>query len=422
VSALSPRQIINGKLGSALLQMLLFLSAILPCLGFTYLLRGVDLLTLTLLPALGVLASFGLSMIGAFLASLARLKALQIIISLAFIGGLFLLFFGSCVFVEEMLQRGYRYYRDEEFWTVLGAFLSFYATTFLVVYAGAVACNTFTHANRSTPIRVALLIQQSVYLGWVAALFYVDNDDDIVNGAFYVTLVYWAAAGVLLTSEQPVLSPRVRRGLPRGGLSRALFTWLMPGPGAGYFFVISNVSLCLVVMMVGAAFCDRPRFLLSFEDHESLLGPLLTCYLVAYLGLGRLLVFALRRFSDLSMLGCCLVHLLVQLLGNAGPFLARAFSRRYNDDFSYLDIPSPIAAAVHLDVGSANEFELLTMLFLVVGAAASMLMANIALAAIEIRQTRTPAPQRILEDDLELHPKLPPTPVNPWGDLPTGVE
>src|SRR6267142_772617 len=38
ITALGPRQIIAGKLGSAVVQMLVYLSAITPCLAFTYLL------------------------------------------------------------------------------------------------------------------------------------------------------------------------------------------------------------------------------------------------------------------------------------------------------------------------------------------------------------------------------------------------
>ncbi len=38
VSTLSPYQIINGKLGSAVVQMLVYLSVLAPCLAFTYLL------------------------------------------------------------------------------------------------------------------------------------------------------------------------------------------------------------------------------------------------------------------------------------------------------------------------------------------------------------------------------------------------
>ena len=49
ISTLSARQIVTGKLGSAILQMLVYYSALAPCIAFTYLLRGVDILSILLL-------------------------------------------------------------------------------------------------------------------------------------------------------------------------------------------------------------------------------------------------------------------------------------------------------------------------------------------------------------------------------------
>ena len=43
ITTLKPRQIISGKLGSSVVQMGVYFSAITPCLAFTYLLRGIDL-------------------------------------------------------------------------------------------------------------------------------------------------------------------------------------------------------------------------------------------------------------------------------------------------------------------------------------------------------------------------------------------
>ena len=61
ISALTARQMIGGKLGSAIVQMLVYLSAISPCMAFTYLLRGIDFLTIGLFLVYTVLASVGLS-------------------------------------------------------------------------------------------------------------------------------------------------------------------------------------------------------------------------------------------------------------------------------------------------------------------------------------------------------------------------
>src|SRR3954469_2441243 len=63
ITALNPRQIVSGKLGSSVVQMGVFFSAIMPCLAFTYLLRGIDLPTIAVLVAYLFFWSLGLSMV-----------------------------------------------------------------------------------------------------------------------------------------------------------------------------------------------------------------------------------------------------------------------------------------------------------------------------------------------------------------------
>ncbi len=56
ITTLKPRQVISGKLGSAVLQMLVYFSAVSPCLAFTYMLRGIDVLTIAVHAALHLLS------------------------------------------------------------------------------------------------------------------------------------------------------------------------------------------------------------------------------------------------------------------------------------------------------------------------------------------------------------------------------
>ena len=51
----------SGKLGSAILQMMVYYSALAPCIAFTYLLRGIDIITIGLFLAYSFLASLLLS-------------------------------------------------------------------------------------------------------------------------------------------------------------------------------------------------------------------------------------------------------------------------------------------------------------------------------------------------------------------------
>src|SRR6056297_2374663 len=72
ITALSPWQIVLGKLASASLQMMLYLVALFPCMAYAYTLRGVDLPALALMMAILVTAAMTLTVIALSFAPLAR--------------------------------------------------------------------------------------------------------------------------------------------------------------------------------------------------------------------------------------------------------------------------------------------------------------------------------------------------------------
>ncbi|MBI2479345.1 MAG: hypothetical protein HYV60_12155 [Planctomycetia bacterium] len=72
ITALSSRQIVTGKLGSAMLQMLVYYSALAPCIAFTYLLRGIDVVTIVFLLFWTLVASVLLSSVGLVVATVTR--------------------------------------------------------------------------------------------------------------------------------------------------------------------------------------------------------------------------------------------------------------------------------------------------------------------------------------------------------------
>ena len=74
ITTLTSRQIVLGKLGSAILQMMVYYSALAPCIAFTYLLRGIDIITIGLLLAYTFLASLLLSALGLMMATVTRAK------------------------------------------------------------------------------------------------------------------------------------------------------------------------------------------------------------------------------------------------------------------------------------------------------------------------------------------------------------
>ena len=70
ITGLNSRQIVTGKLGSAILQMLVYYSALSPCIAFTYLLRGVSILSVLLILFYTFVLSLSASAVGLFAATL----------------------------------------------------------------------------------------------------------------------------------------------------------------------------------------------------------------------------------------------------------------------------------------------------------------------------------------------------------------
>jgi len=259
VSTLTPRQVINGKLGSAALQVTIYLSALAPCIAFTYLLRGVTLVSIALLLAYAIFASMGMSMIGLLLAAITRKKYSQVVMSVVLAGALFGVFAGLLTVASDVLAYDPSVFRSPGLWWIQAALLSLFVTTFVIVYAATIALTTFTSANRSTPVRWALFFQQAVFVAWVARLVHHEKPPiEALFTVFATAAVYWFVAGAMMTGEQPTLSHRVRRALPQSLLGRAFGAWFNPGGGSGYVFAAANLlTLALLAIPLALSLIHR---------------------------------------------------------------------------------------------------------------------------------------------------------------------
>ncbi len=411
VSTLTPRQVIHGKLGSAVLQVAIYLSALAPCIAFTYLLRGVGVTVILLLLAYAVLASIGLSTLGLVLAAANRQKYAQVVMSVAFAGLLFGAFSGLLSIAGAVLALDPTMLAEEGFWWGnLGAF-SVYATTLAVAYAAAVSLTTFTSANRSTALRVAIFAQQAVYVAWCVGVMASGAPRD---GAFFLFLVaagYWFLIGSLLTGESPTLSMRVRRSLPQSLLGRAFGSCFNPGSGSGYLFAATNL---IGLAMLACFWLTQPR---HWEEFKAVV--LLSAYVLAYLGIGKLAIHGLRRLTEVSLLGCFLIQILIALGGSSLPFVMETISSRLRiSEMAWISVWSPtwnLPRLLNNQLGFSREF---TLFFALGAITLAVFLVNLVLAGREARQLRVAAPKRVVEDDLELSPPPEQRPTNPWGDRP----
>lgn len=420
VSTLAPRQIVSGKLASAMVQMGVYLSAVAPCLAFTYLLRGIDVVTIAFLLLYVSLGCCGLSMLGLFAAALAQRKQGQVLSSVGFVTVLLGCGWAGVFAANEFLDQGAQYIGQWEFWALNGTVFTVYATTFALCFLATVALITFRSENRSTALRWAMVVQQTAYVGWMAFWWIVAGYEEVIPLLmFCFAAIYWFAMGTLLTSEVGELSHRVRRRLPQSVLGRVFLGWFNPGPASGYFFAVANLTSMALVVVVALVCTDWiPLPTRGRMPTESIVASmlLLWSYVVIYLGLGKLVVAAVRKFTAVPAVAGFLIHVILLAAGCGVPFALQMSLRSWrNAGFTPLQWSNPVWSFFEVVDARALNSEVFSLLLVVGGLAFCLLVLNLPAAAREIRQVRVALPQRVAEDEAVLHPVVI-KPQSPWEE------
>lgn len=418
ITTLRPHQIISGKLASAVLQMVMFYSAITPCLAFTYLLRGVDTPTIALLLAYTFLASLALSVLGLLLATLSRQRVGHLLMSVAFVALLFYVCYQAQAIASELIKQGYELYSDPSFWVANFYGLALFMATLALAYCAASAMISFPTVNRSTPLRLAMLLLQAVAIAAFAWYWIITGyDPDVIWVLGVAGAGFWFVMGVMLNGEEAQMSRRVMRSLPQSALARIFFTWLQPGPSSGYLFAVANMTTLTLIGLVPAVFALRSVVGGAVWPNPERFVALLVlgwAYLVTYLGVGCLTVGLLRKVSEVTMFTSVLLHLLLLLAGSGIPTSLHWMSAELRaEPYSYLQASNPIATLEYIHDFSPTPEE--SVLLIVVPAAAfCALLLNLPGMARELARVRTEAPLRVARDDEELHPPPTALPQNPW--------
>ena len=214
ITALSPRQILSGKIGGVALQMMVYLSAIFPCLAFTYLLRGLDIFTILFAVLYTSCFSLGLSMFGLLLASLPMPRQRQIGGAVVFVVVLIVSCFINSIYIFGVANNIGLMINSPTFWIVNLAWLTVYFNAFALTFLAARAQLMSAAQNHSTALRVGLVVAQISMTSWCAYALLSGSADAAFMFVFLSTCLWWFA-GVFLTGEPPILSPRVKRDLPQ---------------------------------------------------------------------------------------------------------------------------------------------------------------------------------------------------------------
>ena len=356
ITNLTARQIVVGKLCSSVLQMMVYYSALSPCIAFTYLLRGIDVITICFILYYTLVISVMLSIFGLLVATLTRARHWQVLLSVVLIVILFIVTWIWAAFtLEAVLWRGSLFrMQSTEFWLVQAVLLTVYGSFAVLGVQAAAARITFASDNRSTAMRITILVQFAMYAGWWLGLMTM-NDQRLETEGLSVCVMmaslYAGVVGALLIGESPQLSPRVIRTLPVSVLGRIARAAYSPGSGTGYVFIIGNLlglfaSICSVGLYY--ALSDGLRGMLGSSTSWFWCSWLSCCYVAAYLGVVRLMVVALRRVANVTLALSLLLCVLAVTAGSAIPLIGNGMLVGFMSiEYSFLQVTNCFWTLTH---------------------------------------------------------------------------
>ena len=424
ITSLSSGQIITGKLGSAIVQMLVYLCAVSPCIAFTFLLRGVDLQLVAFIIVAYFLVSVGASMVALMVGTAAKARYTQALTSVLVVLCLLGLFTGGITLTLNIIESSDQYFRDTDFWIGIAAILTVFFTTFLLVHAAASAQIAFSSENRSSRLRWMMLLQFVCFLGWIGGIVAAVWEnirpsifEEIAMFAISFAGVYWYAMGTLMTSEWPHLSRRVQRSLPQSRAGQMLLTWFNPGPGTGFMFAVANMTALTVFLFGLLLYVEATTFATGMSQAMCAVG-FAWCYVVIFLGVGALLISVLRSRFFISMTAGFLLHVILLVSACAIPQFITLSSNSYGrgNSYSLLHASNPfwtMAEAVERR-SFASIPEAFILAIVLPSTALVVLLVCFRFVAAEVQLRRRNLPTRVAEEEADLHPALAMGPTSPW--------
>ncbi|TWU16628.1 ABC transporter permease [Allorhodopirellula heiligendammensis] len=255
ITALSPWQIVLGKLASASLQMMLYLVALFPCVAYAYTLRGVDLPTIGLMMAVLITAAIALTIVALAFAPLARGRSGRITTLLVVLMVLMMAQYMIGTGVVFMIVYGNPLTVGWTAFLLITMVLLTFSIGHLLLTATA-AQLTPESENRSSGIRWSILLLTTLVFACNAfAIEWIQEDRGQVLAVFFPSLLcltgLWTFSGALMTAESATVTPRIQRELPGNFLSRLLLLFFTPGPATGLVFACLGIVLVMSASLIG---------------------------------------------------------------------------------------------------------------------------------------------------------------------------
>ena len=394
LSSLTSRQIVIGKLLVAVLQAIVFFSAVTPCICLTYLLRGVGIDYILVMVSGTFAISVLASMIAILFATLAKTRERQVLMTLCLFLVLVPTLFGWVGFCGSMMRETFPFDRPEFWWSLLGVSAIVASYLWLTILVAAAKIGIVTE-NHSTRIRRWLLVPHFFWL-WFAVSIEILAAPEGRHWVFFLSIIglHWFIAGVVMIGENGQITPRARRGLPASGTGRLLFSWFNPGGGPGYVFGIASMASVILSLWLVIQF--SPNTVVGWRWPVFDFATAITAYLALYLGAARLLVLGLGKFVRARMLTIVATLFLLLVLGMAGPmsvsFWRNNFTMIDYEFYSFPHFPWTLSLLVN------NDSKAMLGLQWLVVSATLLFTANLLFVTRDVMLIRLAVPTDVLKE------------------------
>jgi len=267
-TTVSPGAVIRGKMVNAALLTGLIYSVCAPFMTFAYLLRGVDLPTIFLLLATGLLNVALAVQFALFLACIPTSILAKVFLGLFGMGVLLFWMFGGLWAGFAMFFAPGLFHMSvggADFWPILGTSVLSTLTIMGLLYVFSVAVLSPPSANRMLPVR-AYIVGAWLVLGIVSALWkYVGGADGGLVAWAGCSTVFFSLWFAVAVSERSAWGARIRRRIPKRFLPRMIAFLFTSGSAGGVLWTVGMIVLTLAIFyLVDGPFGRRPGG--DFED------------------------------------------------------------------------------------------------------------------------------------------------------------
>lgn len=323
IASAAPLRTMFGVFAKSALQAAAYTATVAPAFAFAYVAGGLAPQAIVAGVGMLILASAGLTLL-----SLAAATRLGDVGRGLYMLALPIFLLMTCyTFCDSLLIGGVatKAVYDPDFPPAAAVSTVVYLSYLLLLGTTAAVGVSFPAADRSTPFRVAVLIQFSLFSGVLGGSLVMDRSHSGWREWIYMGAVaaHVYVYGAFLCGEPPTPSRRVRRTFPTSFWGRAFTMPLRPGGGTGYLFC---TSLLMAAALFAAICCLASYSPSGYAGSPGTIGLvllLLVAYPVLYLGLGRLLHrWAAQAAGGRSPYPLPAILFLLMLLGMAGPWFA----------------------------------------------------------------------------------------------------